>query len=199
MKVHEAVQLDSNALRTPLALEGFLIVSSHAICIVEDEAAHRSQVPHFGILVNPVAIEVLHTMDIPLLAGSSVSIVGNIALKGTVTRTGIAALPLYVPYIYEFSFSAEGFGTRSFKVGDTFKNVHLQAPAELSAAALAALKPLFDPALPVVQLKRLLASKRSHLVAAHVRGEDLNTVVARIEAAGLEALVEESEVSRGEP
>jgi len=199
MRVHEAVNLSSSAFRFPLELEGFLIVSSHFICIVEDEGTARSNSPHFGILVNREALAALHSVDVPLLAGSSVSMVGNISLKGTVTHTGIASMPLFVPYVYEFTFAAEGIGTRLFKIGDTFKNVYLQSSPVLSAKEVAAVKSLFDPGMTIVQLKRSLEDRPYHLVAEHVRGEELNDVVAQVESAGFNVRIEECEISRGVP
>jgi hypothetical protein len=133
-----------------------------------------------------------------LLAGSSVSMVGDISLKGTVTHTGIAALPLYVPYIYEFTFSND-FGSWAFQIGDTFKNVYLLSQPTVSPQCTAALRPLFDPTLTVIQLKRLLESQREHLVGRHLRSEAISKLTAIIEASGLKWRAEECEIDRGFP
>lgn len=98
MRVSEAVTLSGNDFGRPLELSGYLIVSSHLVCVVDDESTARSGRPHYGVLLNRDAIDaLLDRSDIPRLGGSSVSLTGNITLKGTVTHTGIANLPLYVP------------------------------------------------------------------------------------------------------
>jgi hypothetical protein len=199
MRVNEAVALASVGFRKPLELSGFLIVSSHLVCIVEDENTARSDLPHFGVLVNKAAIEALNAIDVPLRAGSSVSLVGDISLKGTATHTGIPSLPIYVPYVYEFTFSMKGAGSWSFHIGEPFKNVYLVVVGSLSASVLVALKPLFDPSIPVIQLKHRLESQRDHLVGEHVRGHELARLIATIQAAGLQYRVEECEIARGIP
>lgn len=198
MRVSEAVTLSSSGFRRPLELSGYLIVSSHLVCVVEDEATARSGRPHFGILVNREAIGALNKPDMQFLGGSSVSLTGNIALKGTVTNTGIPTLPLYIPYIYEFTFS-NAFGSWTFQLGETFKDVYLVPPPTIASRSLAVLKPLFDPALTVVQLKRLLESEKEHCVGRHLRGDDFSKVVATIEAAGFQWRADESEIDRGVP
>lgn len=198
MRVNEAVTLPSRHFARPLELSGYLIVSSHLVCIVEDESTARSGHPHFGVLVNRDAIDALNTTEIPHLAGSSISIVGNIALKGTVTPTGIPGLPLYIPYIYEFTFSTE-FGSWTFQIGDTFKNIYLLSRPTVAPRSIAMLRQLFDPALTVMQLKHLLENKLEHCVGWHLRGDAFSQVVATIEAAGLLWRADECEILRGVP
>ena len=198
MRVSEAVTLSNSQFRRPLELSGYLIVSSHLVCVVEDKSTAESGRPHFGVLVNRDAIEALNTINIPLLAGSSISIVGNISLKGTVTHTGISVLPLYIPYIYEFTFHND-LGSWAFQIGDAFKNIYLLSRPTVTPQSIATLKPLFDPTLTVIQLKRLLEGELEHCVGRHVRGDTFSKLVATIEAAGLLWRAEECEISRGIP
>jgi len=199
VRVSEAVTLSSNDVGRPLELSGYLIVSSHLVCVVDDEATARSGRPHYGVLLNRDAIDVLlNRSDIPPLGGSSVSLTGNITLKGTVTHTGIANFPLYVPYIYEFTFLND-FGAWAFQIGDTFKDIYLLPPPTVGPRSLSILKPLFDPALTVIQLKRLLESKNEHCVGRHLRGDAFSQVIATIQAAGFAWRAEESGISRGIP
>lgn len=198
MRVNEALTLTARDCGRPLELSGYLIVSSHLVCIVEDESTARSGRPHFGVLVNRDAIKALDTVDIPPLGGSSVSFVGNITLKGTVTQTGIPSLPLYIPYLYEFTFSTDG-GSWAFQIGETFKDIYLLSPPTVAPRSVAMLKPLFDPALTVIQLKRLLESEPEHCVGRHLRGEAFSRVVAAIDAAGLMWRADDSEIVYGVP
>lgn len=198
MRVSEAVTLSSSRFRRPLQLSGYLIVSSHLVCVVEDESTARSGQPHVGILVNRDALAALDTFDIPRLGGSSVSITGNVSLKGTVTHTGIPNLPLYIPYIYEFTLSND-FGTWTFQLGDTFKDIYLLPPPTVAPRSLSVLKPLFDPALTVMQLKRLLESEKEYCVGRHLRGDALSQVIAIVEAAGFDWRADECDIDRGVP
>lgn len=198
MRVSEAVSLSSSEFGRPIKLSGYLIVSTHLVCIVEDEATANAGRPHFGVLVNRDAIEALSTIDIPRLAGSSISTVGNIALKGTVTYTGIPALPLYIPHIFEFTFSND-FGAWTFQNGDVFKDVYLLSRPTVSPRSIAMVKPLFDPTLTVRQLKRLLEGEQEHWVGRHLSGSAFSELVAKIEAAGFTWRAEECDIVRGMP
>ena len=198
VRVNEAVALTAVDLGRPLELTGYLIVSSYLVCVVEDQSTARSGRPHFGVLVNRDALGALDTVDIQPAGGSSVSIVGNITLKGTATQTGIPGFPLYVPYIYEFTFATDD-GAWAFQIGETFKDIYLLSPPTVAPRSMPMLKPLFDPALTVMQLKRLLESETEHRVGRHLRGDAFSRIVATIEAAGFKWRAEECEIERGIP
>jgi hypothetical protein len=198
MRVSEAVTLPSNAFRRPLELSGYLIVSSHLVCVVEDEVTANSGRPHYGVLVNRDAIDALNAIDLPLLAGSSVSLVGNIALKGTVTHTGISAFPLYIPYIYGFTFSND-IGTWEFQIGEIFRDVYLLSRPTVAPQSIALIKTLFPPSVTVMELKRLLESEPEHCIGRHLRADAFSKLIQTIETAGFMWRAEECDIVRGIP
>lgn len=198
MRVSEAVTLPTSEFRRPLELAGYLIVSSHLVCVVDDEATANSGLPHYGVLIKRDAIDALNATDIPVLAGSSVSLVGNITLKGTVTHTGIPAFPLYIPYIYDFTFSND-FGAWAFQVGEVFRDVYLLSRPTVSTQSIAAIRSLFPPTVTVMQLKRLLEGEPAHCVGRRLRGEAFSKLVATIEAAGFRWRADECDIFGGIP
>jgi hypothetical protein len=199
MRVSEAIALPFEDHRKPVELEGKLIVSSHLVCIVDDHSSLNTSLLPPGILINREAVQKLEEFDIPLLAGSSVSITGNITLKGTITHTGIALLPKYIPYVYEFSFSTERFERITVVNGDTFKNVYLIAPQDPSAKTIGAIRLLLYPHLTIMQVRSLLPSAADHLVAEHVRGEEIENLLRSISQAGCTWRTEECEIFWGRP
>lgn len=202
MRVSEALQLSYEQYLHPVEIDGFLIISGHFVCLLENEAASQSKEGQRGILVNRAALYPLEEQAIPGLAGSSVSILGNIRVKATITHTGIAITPVYLPYIYEFSFSIPGYPdipAFSYKHGDTFVDVYLQAPGNLTAKTLSLLKPLFPSSLNIMELRRLLSEASEHQVAHHVRGEELQKVLGTLEAAVCQWRIEECKIHWGAP
>ncbi len=197
MRVNDAITLDYAAHDRPVEIEGELIVSPQITCIVD----HAAQADHYrampGILVARGVLFQLDSLELPHLAGSMVSFIGQIALKGTITHTGLPPLPKCIPYVYEFTFSVPDFGQWHFVNGATFKNLYLHAPTNPSAKTLAAIKPLFAAQLPVMQLRALLASQTRHLVASHVRGEVLAKLQRCIEQAGCHWDCEECPIAFG--
>lgn len=199
MKVSELLALPDEAMRRPVEVSGYLIASSHLTYIVEDKVTAYSKQPHWGVVLNRDAITGLFEGDVPFLGGSSVLLVGEISLKGTVNQTGMGMLPRYIPYVYEYRFSHSDYACWSFKIGDTFKDLYVLAPQSIKASGLAAIKSLFPPALTVLQLKAQLETQETHLVRTHIRGSELADVIEKIESAGFEWKVVECEIWRGVP
>jgi hypothetical protein len=202
MHVSEALQLGYEQYCRPIEISGHLVISSHFTCLYEDETATRFDNWQRGILVNRAALNPLEEQLFPCLVGTSVSLKGDITLKATITHTGIALTPAYLPYIYEFSFSMPGYSELpvfSYKHGDPFVDVFLQVPASVTAAVLTILKPLFPANLTVMQLRQILSGKSEHQVGQHVRGEEFQKLTAAIEEAGCKWHAKECLISRGMP
>ncbi|PXX41574.1 hypothetical protein [Undibacterium pigrum] len=202
MRVSEALELSDEHYLHPVEISGYLIISSHFVCLLEDEAASRSKNGQRGILVNRAALYPLEEQAVPGLAGGSISIAGNISLKASITHTGIAITPAYLPYIYEFRFSMPRhpeIPVFSYKHGDTFVDVYLQTPANLTASTLRLLKPLFPSSLNVMELKQLLTTVAEHQVGKHVRGEELQALISILDAAGCAWRTSECPIHWGAP
>ncbi|MFZ6743551.1 hypothetical protein ACO0LC_10025 [Undibacterium sp. JH2W] len=202
MRVSEALQLSYEQYLYPVEISGYLIISSHFVCLFEDEAASQSKDGQRGILVNRAALYPLEEQLFPCKVGTSVSLVGDITLKATITYTGMPMTPVYLPYIYEFNFSMPGYPdipAFSYKHGDTFVDVFLQVPKSLTAKSLSLLKPLFPASLNIMELRRLLSETSEHQIANHVRGEELQKLLGTLEAAACTWRTEECKIHWGAP
>lgn len=199
MQVSELLALPDEAMRHPVEVNGYLIVSSHLTYIVEDKATAYSDQPHWGVGLNRDAIAGVFEGDVPLMGGSSVLLVGEVSLKGTVTRTGMGLLPMYIPYVYEYRFSVSDYACWSFKIGDTFKDLYLLAPQVIKASSLAAIKTFFPSSLTILQLKAQLGYREMHLVCPHIRGAELAEAIKKIESAGFNWKTHECETWLGVP
>lgn len=199
MKVSELLALPDDATRRPVELSGYLIASTHLTYIVEDKATAYSKQPHWGVVLNRGAIAGLFEGDVPFQGGSSVELVGEISLKGTVTHTGMGLLPMYIPYVYKYRFSHSDYACWSFTIGDPFKDLYVLAPQTIKASSLAAIKSLFPASLTILQLKAQLEAREVHLVRTHVRGAELAEAIKNIESAGFQWKTVECEIWRGIP
>lgn len=202
MRVSEALQLSYEQYLYPVEISGYLIISGHFVCLLENEAASQSKEGQRGILVNRAALYPLEEQLYPCMVGTSVSLMGDITLKATITYTGLPITPVYLPYIYEFSFSMPrhpDLPTFSYKHGDTFVDVYLQAPGNLTAKTLSLLKPLFPSSLNVMELRQLLTTVAEHQVGKHVRGEELQALIGILDAAGCAWRTSECAIHWGAP
>lgn len=202
MRVSEALQLSYEQYRHPIEISGHLVISSHFVCLYEDEAATRPGNWQRGILVSRAALHPLEEQLFPCLVGTSVSLKGDITLKATITHTGIAITPAYLPYIYEFNFFMPGYvelPSFSYKHGDPFVDVFVNSPDHITARTLSVLKPLFPPALTVMQLKQILSEKNEHQVGEHVRGDQLKQIIDMLEDAGCRWHTKACEIFWGNP
>lgn len=196
MKVSELIQLESPLkYRQPVCVEGYLILSGLLTYVVDSRDEAYSGRPHFGMVLSRKDLIQLEKLDLPMLAGSAVLLVGQIKLKGTVSYTGLSLLPICMSYIYEYSFIHPSTNTEyHFKISDVFRNVYLINPGQISAGSLRAIQPFLAPSLTIMQAKHLVLNQSETLVGEHVEGDDYANRIHILEENQLPYRVEECEI-----
>lgn len=199
MRVSEALKLRGEELRRPVNITGYLIISAHLVCIVESEEALRGDTVQGAILVNREALHPLEEQNFPGMAGSSVKMCGDISLKATIRHTGLPLMPLYLPYIYEFTYSHIEVSDFHYVHGIPYVDIYLLCPEKIAAAPLKILKALFGNAMTIMEFRSFLQPHKKILVRKHVRGNELDLIKEVITQTGCSWHTEESEIHDGNP
>lgn len=196
MKVSEFIRMDSTQkYRQPVCIEGYLILSGILTYVVDSHDEAYSGRPHFGMVLSRKDLIQLEKLDLPMLAGSAVLLVGQIKLKGTLSYTGLSLLPICMPYIYEYSFIHPSTNTEyRFKISDVFRHIYLINPGQISARSLRAIQPFLTPNLTIMQAKHLVLSQSETLIGDHVEGDDYASRIRILEENQLPYRIEECEI-----
>lgn len=189
MNVSELIASERYAL--PVEVAGYLVVSSLLVYVVDSEQVFRSGAPHRGLLLRREAIAPLLALDLSPIAGSSVTHVGQVTLLGTVVSTGMTLLPLYMPHVYELRFRQAPTGPEHhLRISEPFRDVYLKRPTQLPTAALRPLARFLDPQLSVLQVRERLLAQDELLLAEHLDGPALRTLLELLQSHDLAYRVE---------
>lgn len=170
----------------PVEVSGYLIVSSLLTYVADSEQETRSATPQRGMIVNRGALAPLESLDLPLRAGTSVTLSGHVTLLGTVVCSGISLLPLYMPHIYELRFRQTADAPEHhIRISEPFCDVYLRRPNQIPSAALRPLAQYLDPQLNILQVRELLLAQDELLLVEHVNGSELRAVRELLDAHGL--------------
>ena len=195
MKPSEVAKLPTSAYRRPVEIEGFLVVSGPHTHILDENPYDDFPSPQLGVLLNPKAIDpLIKDAGKIQLGGSMVRFTGKIALQGTITHTGFSMLPVYVPFVYKFSFEAKNFERRAYHVCDPYVRVVLSADNEFGTAQLKKLKDVAAPEEPIMSFKQKLDSTSDIVLAKYVNDGALAELVDVLEDIDASYIIEPCEV-----
>ena len=195
MKPSEVAKLPTSAYSRPVEIEGFLVVSGPHTHILDENPYDDFPSPQLGVLLNPKAIDLLiNDSSMLQLAGSMVRFTGKIELQGTMTHTGFSMLPVYVPFVYKFSFEAKNFERRDYHICDPYVRVVLSAGNQFDTAQLKKLKDVAAPEEPIMSFKRQLDGTTDLVLAKYVNDAALAELVDVLEDIDANYIIEPCDV-----